>query len=379
MALTILNSVSSLTAENALSNTQASLQKTLNRLSTGLKVNNGSDDAAGLSIAAGLTANIAALNQSQQNASNSIGLLQTADGALSQVSTLLNRAVTLSTEAANSGITTAQSAALQKEYQSICDEIDQIGTNTNFNGNNVFSTNAQYSATSAVSTPLTLSTAMTVGDTVEVKTASTDYTYTATDNQTVQDVIDSINANAGGVTASLSKAGQLVVMSNDSSLAVTTTGSATIGTVTTSATPTTAASTNSNVSFLSDGTSTTYTNITTAMNAVSASSLGLTSNNLTTAAGAEAVLTALSGTGGAIETIASERGGIGSSINRLTAANNVMSNQVTNLQSADNAIQNADIAETVADMTQYNILQSTGMSALQQSNQAQQAVLKLVQ
>ena len=56
-----------------------------------------------------------------------------------------------------------------------------------------------------------------------------------------------------------------------------------------------------------------------------------------------------------------------------------MASQVTNLQSAVNSIQNADIGKTVANMTQYNVLQSTGMAALQQANQAQQAVLKLVQ
>jgi len=63
----------------------------------------------------------------------------------------------------------------------------------------------------------------------------------------------------------------------------------------------------------------------------------------------------------------------------LDAANNVISNQVQNLQSADNSISNADIGKTVANLTQYNILQSTGLSALQQSNQASQAVLKLLQ
>jgi len=83
MPLTILNNVSDLTAESALSNTQANLQKTLTQLSTGMKINSGSDDAAGLSIASGMNANIAALTQSQQNASNGVGLLQTADGALS--------------------------------------------------------------------------------------------------------------------------------------------------------------------------------------------------------------------------------------------------------------------------------------------------------
>ena len=123
--LSILNSISSLSAETALSSTQASLQKALTQLSTGLKINSGSDDAAGLSIANGLMANISALNQSSQNASDGIGLLQTADGALSQVTSLLDRAVTLATEASNGGLSSTQSTALDTEYQSILTEISE--------------------------------------------------------------------------------------------------------------------------------------------------------------------------------------------------------------------------------------------------------------
>ena len=148
MAITVLNNISDLTAEQALGNTQASLQKTLTQLSTGLKINSGSDDAAGLSIANGMTANIAALTQSQQNASNGVGMLQTADGALSQVTTLLNRAVTIATEGSSSGITTSQYTALNTEFASIKSEIDQIGQSTNFNGQNVFASNAPVSFSS---------------------------------------------------------------------------------------------------------------------------------------------------------------------------------------------------------------------------------------
>src|SRR5271170_260187 len=118
MALTVLNNIASMTAESALSNTQMNLQKTLTQLSTGLKINSGSDDAAGLSIASGLGANISALTQSSQNASNGVGQLQTADGALSQVTTLLNRAVTLATEASNGQLTAAQGTAANTEFQS---------------------------------------------------------------------------------------------------------------------------------------------------------------------------------------------------------------------------------------------------------------------
>ena len=140
--LSILNSISSLTAEDALSNTQANLQKTLTQLSTGLKINSGSDDAAGLSIANGLQANIAALTQSSQNASDGVGLLQTADGALSQVTSLLDRAVTLATEASTGGLSASQATALDTEYQSILTEIGNIGATTNYNGSAIFGTTA---------------------------------------------------------------------------------------------------------------------------------------------------------------------------------------------------------------------------------------------
>ncbi len=99
MSFSILNNIPALSAENQLNSTQMSLQKTLAQLASGQRINSGADDAAGLAIANGLEANISALNQSTQNANDGIGALQVADGALGQVTTLLNRAVTLATEA----------------------------------------------------------------------------------------------------------------------------------------------------------------------------------------------------------------------------------------------------------------------------------------
>jgi flagellin len=139
MALGILTNVAATYAENNLNQTQNSLQTVLQQLSSGSRINSGADDAAGLSISDGLGANEAALTQSAQNATNAVGLLQTADGALSQVTTLLDRAVTLATEAANGGLTTAQSTAANTEFKSILTEINNIGTSTNFNSTNVFS------------------------------------------------------------------------------------------------------------------------------------------------------------------------------------------------------------------------------------------------
>jgi flagellin len=116
MSISILNNISSLVAENAVSNTQTNLQTTLQQLATGLQINSGADYPAGLSIAEGLGANISALNQSSQNASDGVGLLQTADGALSQVNTILNQAITIATEASNGGLSTNQSSALNTEF-----------------------------------------------------------------------------------------------------------------------------------------------------------------------------------------------------------------------------------------------------------------------
>jgi len=142
MSLGILTNVAATYAQNNLNQTQNSLQTVLQQLSSGSRINSGADDAAGLSVSDGLKANEAALTQSAQNAQNGVGLLQTADGALSQVTNLLNRATTLATEASNGGLTTAQSSAADNEFQSIVTEIGNIGSSTNFNSTNVFSATA---------------------------------------------------------------------------------------------------------------------------------------------------------------------------------------------------------------------------------------------
>ena len=385
MPLTVLNNVSDLTAENALSNTQMSLQKTLTQLSTGLKINSGSDDAAGLSIASGMNANIAALTQSQQNANNGVGLLQTADGALSQVTTLLNRAVTLATEGGNSGITASQSGALNTEFQSILSEVNQIGQTTNFNGQNVFASNAPAVFTStqgSTSSPLASTTALTAGSKTTITDSATGgtFVFTAASGNTIATLQSAITSavSAGtlsaGTAATVNSAGELSISNTAQTGINVTSNDAALGSFNA-----TAGASSTNTVYISDGStanSAANTQISTTINSLSATALNLNTNDLTNASNSQTALTAINA---AITAISAQRGVIGASVNRLTAAASVMSDQVTNLQSAANNVQNADIGTTVANMTQYNVLQSTGMAALQQANQAQQAVLKLVQ
>ncbi len=138
MALGVLNNLSAIYAENNLSNTNASLQTVLQQLSSGSRINSGADDSAGLSLVNGLEANSVALTQSKTNATEGVGLMQVADGALSQVTSLLDRAVTLAAEASNGTLNSTQEGAANQEYQSILAEINNIGSTTTYNQEQVF-------------------------------------------------------------------------------------------------------------------------------------------------------------------------------------------------------------------------------------------------
>src|SRR6202453_4536412 len=192
MSLGVLTNVAAINAENSLNSTQNSLNTVLEQLSSGSRINSGADDAAGLSIVDGLAANQAALTQSAQNAQNGVGLLQTADGALSQVTSLLDRAVTLATEASNGGLTTAQSTAADTEFQSIISQIGSIGSTTNFNSTGVFN---QAAGTNFVLTDGTTSGLTTITSAATALTTLTDITT----------AISGISAERGAIGANINQ------------------------------------------------------------------------------------------------------------------------------------------------------------------------------
>jgi flagellin len=134
MAFSILNNVAGTNAQNQLTMNSTNLSRTLLRLSSGKRINSGADDAAGLQIADSLQANTQALNQAVRNANDGVGVSQIADGALSQMSNLLTRAITLAEEAATGTVDSAGRVALNNEFDQINQEIGRIATQTNFNG-----------------------------------------------------------------------------------------------------------------------------------------------------------------------------------------------------------------------------------------------------
>jgi flagellin len=382
MSISVLNNISSIIAENAVSNTQSSLQTTLEQLSTGLRINSGADDPAGLSIAQGLGANIAALTQSSQNATDGIGVLQTADGALSQVNTILNQAVTIATEASNGGLSSSQSAALNTEFQAILTEINQIGSTTNFNGTSVFaaSTPTWVSTQGSTADPLATSTDLTAGSTTTITDAATGgtFVFTAAAGDNVQSLATAIT---NAVDAGTLSSGTELEINSDDQVEITNTNGDSIQVSTNDAalgTFGTSGSTAGSLSvFTTDGTTTGSSTTTASIGALSATSLGLTSSlNLSTATAAQTALTKITD---AINTVSQNRGDIGAAVNALTSDSNVETTEVQNLTSAQNNIQNANIATVTSNLAQYNILEQTGFDALSQSQSDEQNVLKLLQ
>jgi len=138
MVLGLLNNLATSMAEKTLEQNSARLNKVLGELASGSRINSAADDPAAMSIANGMKANQAALTQSITNTTESIGKLQVASGALGQVSTMLNRAVTLATEASSDILNTNQKNVVDLEYQSILSEITNIGSTTTYNQVNVF-------------------------------------------------------------------------------------------------------------------------------------------------------------------------------------------------------------------------------------------------
>ncbi len=134
MALTINTNVASLNAQRNLGKSQGALNKSMERLSSGLRINSAKDDAAGLAISDRMTSQIRGLNQAARNANDGISLAQTAEGALQESTNILQRMRELAIQSANDTNTNQDRASLQAEVDQLISELDRIGNNTTFNG-----------------------------------------------------------------------------------------------------------------------------------------------------------------------------------------------------------------------------------------------------
>lgn len=139
MSIYVNTNVTSLNTTNKLSKATHSLDTTYKRLSSGYRINSAKDDAAGLQISNRLTSQINGLKQGNRNANDGIALAQTAEGALDEVHTMLQRIRTLSVQSANGTNTTADRASIQGEVSQLCSEINRIACKTTFGKQEILS------------------------------------------------------------------------------------------------------------------------------------------------------------------------------------------------------------------------------------------------
>ena len=132
MALSILTNVASLNAQANLANTQATLAKSIGRLSSGMRINSAADDAAGLGISQNLSADIRSISQAQRNANDGISMSQVAEGAMNQMQGIVSRMRELSVQSANSTLGSDERGYIQTEFSQLSQEVNRIGQVTNF-------------------------------------------------------------------------------------------------------------------------------------------------------------------------------------------------------------------------------------------------------
>ena len=142
--------ISASLSQAALAKNDRALSKAMEQLSTGKKINSAADDAAGLAISTRMTSQIIGLEQSIQNANDAISMVNTAEGALDEVTNLLQRMRELALQAANGTTDTADRSYLNKEYQNLYTEIDRIADNTEWNGRNILNNQANGNGSSLV-------------------------------------------------------------------------------------------------------------------------------------------------------------------------------------------------------------------------------------
>lgn len=137
--MTVINTnINSLISQNALTRNNRSLSSSMEQLSTGKRINSAADDAAGLAISNKMTAQIRGLNQAVRNANDGISLLQTAEGATTEITNMLQRMRELAVQAANDTYQSSDRSALNAEVKELQNEITRIGSNTEWNGMKLF-------------------------------------------------------------------------------------------------------------------------------------------------------------------------------------------------------------------------------------------------
>ena len=388
MSSVINTNVMSLNAQRNLTTSSAQLATSLQRLSSGMRINSAKDDAAGLAISQRFTTQIRGMDQAARNANDGISLSQTAEGAMAEIGNNLQRIRELAVQSRNATNSASDRAALNAEAQQLKAEIDRVAGTTNFNDvklldgsfqNQSFQVGANQGETIDISA-IVNATSAALGEWNSVGTT----TYTQTTNAvtatapadaasfTINGVTISVAADTGRDAAGFATA--LVAAFNTAKADTANTGLANVtmaaGGAITSTDETLVLGALTNVDGITAGTTTG-----TATEVAGEAKTGFGDLDISTADGADNAMLAMDA---ALKAINTARADMGAIQNRFTSVVANLSTSSENLSAARSRIQDADFAKESAQLSRNQILQQAGTAMLAQANQATSGVLSLL-
>jgi flagellin len=406
--MTVINTnVAATVTANSMKANQRSMETTMERLATGLRVNSAKDDAAGLAIGTKMDSQIRGFEQAARNANDGISMLQTADGAAEQITGLLQRMRELAVQGQNDTNSTSDLDNLNEEFAALATEIDRIANDTEFNGTALLSSNSSATITIGADEADTIS--LSFGDfnlaagAATTKSADTlavtqaqvraignntaaQFNLTDGDGNTLT-VTKANIATAGATDFSDATLAQMVTALNtaidaDSTFAqmlVTTTANALVFTQDSAGTGkivSAAGKSDATTSLGAIGTGVTRTisggGAEASPMAADLSTYATASNNLVETAGTIAALDA------AITGVNTARADFGANISRLGYTIDNLNVAITNTSSAKSSIMDADYAAETTELARTQIISQAATAMLSQANQQQQSVLALL-
>ena len=391
-----LNSYRNLTGNNN------AVSKNLEKLSSGYRINRAGDDAAGLAISEKMRAQITGLNTAQKNAQDGVSLVQTAEGALTEVHSMLNRMVELADQSANGTYDNAVDRAnLQKEIASLKDEIDRIADSTNFNGINLLDGSLSTKTTTTLAgteagTKAGVDLKFTFAEQFKGKEINVALEHKASAKDKIEATVGAdgkitlkmdatVAHSASAIKEALANADITNVAAEDkakmSSLlaSATVTGAGTTGATGGDgfvATATTTPPKGKSLTLQIGDTSVDFNQMAVSVGDMHGEALGIADIDISTQVGAQ---TAVDKIKSAINSVSSTRGDLGAIQNRLEHTINNLSVTSENMTAAESRIRDVDMANEMMAYTKNNILVQSSQAMLAQANQLPQGVLQLLQ
>jgi len=374
----INHNISALNTYRQLSINNSAVSKSLEKLSAGLRINRAGDDAAGLAISEKMRGQIRGLNMAVKNAQDGISLIQTAEGALNEMHSILQRMRELAVQAANDTNTDTDRQELQKEIDQLISEIDRIANTTEFNTKKLLEGSAAKAGVINASAEIL---SQTGGNKFTISTASVTnasisgsgsfYLEIGTGTDTPGEFNYTLTAADGSVTTGTLTAGETLSI-NGVEITVSTniqTGDAMSISIIDDKT----ISTDRSLKFQIGANAAQTMSVD--INDMSSTALNINGIKVNTQAAAQASITAVEM---ALRSVSSERAKLGAFQNRLEHTINNLGTSSENLSAAESRIRDVDMAKEMMEFTKNSILSQAATAMLAQANQVPQGVLQLL-